>query len=55
MRIVNFEKDSVTGIAADSGSGWRGVTQRDSGFPGTVLELTVAATSSQKWRNATVT
>jgi 2-keto-4-pentenoate hydratase/2-oxohepta-3-ene-1,7-dioic acid hydratase in catechol pathway len=39
MRIVNFEKDGVAGIAADDGSGWRGLTQRDGGFPGTLPEL----------------
>ena len=39
MRIVNFEKDGVPGIAADDGSGWHGLTQRESGFPGTLPEL----------------
>src|SRR5882757_427398 len=39
MRIVHFEKESVPGIAADDGSGWHGLTQRDSGFPGTLPEL----------------
>ncbi|HEY2399205.1 MAG TPA: fumarylacetoacetate hydrolase family protein [Steroidobacteraceae bacterium] len=39
MRIVNFEKDGVPGIAADDGSGWRGLFQRDGGFPGTLPEL----------------
>src|SRR6266478_3844001 len=39
MRIVNFETRGVPGIAADEGSGWRGLTQRDSGFPGTLPEL----------------
>src|ERR1700723_290891 len=39
MRIVNFETHGVAGIAADEGSGWHGLTQRDSGFPGTLPEL----------------
>ena len=39
MRIVNFEKEGVPGIAADDGSGWRGLTKRESGFPGTLPEL----------------
>jgi len=39
MRIVNFETCGVPGIAADEGSGWHGLTQRDSGFPGTLPEL----------------
>jgi len=39
MRIVHFETDGVPGIAADEGSGWHGLTQRDSGFPGTLPEL----------------
>jgi acylpyruvate hydrolase len=39
MRIVHFEKGGVPGIAADEGSGWHGLTERDSGFPGTVPEL----------------
>jgi acylpyruvate hydrolase len=39
MRIVNFETRGVRGIAADEGSGWHGLTQRDSGFPGTLPEL----------------
>jgi acylpyruvate hydrolase len=39
MRIVNFETRGVPGIAADEGSGWHGLTQRDSGFPGTLPEL----------------
>ncbi|GLQ47947.1 5-oxopent-3-ene-1,2,5-tricarboxylate decarboxylase [Dyella lipolytica] len=39
MRIVHFEKGGVLGIAADSGSGWHGVTKRQSGFPGTLPEL----------------
>jgi acylpyruvate hydrolase len=39
MRIVHFEKEGVLGIAADDGSGWRGLTNRESGFPGTLPEL----------------
>ena len=39
MRIVHFETRGVRGIAADEGSGWHGLTQRDSGFPGTLPEL----------------
>src|SRR6202142_2478322 len=39
MRIVNFETRGLPGIAADEGSGWHGLTQPDSGFPGTLPEL----------------
>jgi acylpyruvate hydrolase len=39
MRIVNFEKGGVPGIAADNGSGWHGLTEREGGFPGTLPEL----------------
>src|ERR1700746_3687059 len=39
MRIVHFETNKVRGIASDEGSGWHGLTQRDSGFPGTLPEL----------------
>src|SRR6202046_37988 len=39
MRIVHFETRAVPGIAADEGSGWHGLTERDSGFPGTLPEL----------------
>jgi acylpyruvate hydrolase len=39
MRIANFEKEGVPGIAVDDGSGWHGLTKRDSGFPGTLPEL----------------
>jgi acylpyruvate hydrolase len=39
MRIVNFEKEGVPGIAADDGSDWHGLTERESGFPGTLPEL----------------
>src|ERR1700744_1420617 len=39
MRIVHFEKENAHGIAADDGSGWHGLTERESGFPGTLPEL----------------
>jgi acylpyruvate hydrolase len=39
MRIVHFETHGVPGIAADEGAGWRGLTQRDDQFPGTLPEL----------------
>jgi acylpyruvate hydrolase len=39
MRIVHFETGGTLGIAADDGSGWHGLTQRDGGFPGTLPEL----------------
>jgi acylpyruvate hydrolase len=39
MRMVHFEKGGVPGIAADDGSGWHGLMQRESGFPGTLPEL----------------
>jgi acylpyruvate hydrolase len=39
MRIANFETHGVPGLAADEGSGWHGLTQTDSGFPGTLPEL----------------
>ena len=39
MRIVHFETGGVPGIAADEGSGWHGLTQRERGFPGTLPEL----------------
>jgi acylpyruvate hydrolase len=39
MRIVHFETGGVPGIAADEGSGWHGITQRDREFPGTLPEL----------------
>jgi 2-keto-4-pentenoate hydratase/2-oxohepta-3-ene-1,7-dioic acid hydratase in catechol pathway len=44
MRIVHFETDGVPGIAADEGSGWHGLTQRDGGFPGTLPELIAQGT-----------
>src|ERR1700722_17122136 len=39
MRIVHFEKEGVRGIAADDGWGWHGLTEGESGFPGTLPEL----------------
>ena len=39
MRIVNFEMAGAPGIAANDGSGWHGLTARESGFPGTLPEL----------------
>jgi acylpyruvate hydrolase len=39
MRLAHFEKEGVPGIAADDGSGWRGLTKRESEFPGTLPEL----------------
>jgi acylpyruvate hydrolase len=39
MRIAHFETRGVQGIAADEGSGWHGLTQPDSGFPGTLPDL----------------
>ena len=39
MRIVHFEISGAHGIAANEGSGWHGLTQRDAGFPGTLPAL----------------
>ncbi len=39
MRIVHFEQEGVLGIAADDGSGWRGLTACESGFPGALPDL----------------
>jgi acylpyruvate hydrolase len=39
MRIVNLEREGVPGIAADDGSGWHGLTERERGFPGTLPHL----------------
>jgi acylpyruvate hydrolase len=41
MRIIHFETGSVRGIAADDGSGWHGLTERESGFPGILPDLIV--------------
>jgi 2-keto-4-pentenoate hydratase/2-oxohepta-3-ene-1,7-dioic acid hydratase in catechol pathway len=39
MRVLNFEKGGLAGIAADDGSGWRGLVDGESAFPGTLPEL----------------
>src|SRR5271169_5975195 len=39
MRIVHFQKEGVPGIAADDGSGWHGLMERENGFPATLPEL----------------
>ena len=39
MRIAHFETHGVPGIAADEGSGWHGLAQGDSEFPGILPEL----------------
>jgi 2-keto-4-pentenoate hydratase/2-oxohepta-3-ene-1,7-dioic acid hydratase in catechol pathway len=39
MRIVHFETGGVLGLAAEEGSGWHGLTERDGGFPGTLPAL----------------
>ncbi|HEY2052200.1 MAG TPA: fumarylacetoacetate hydrolase family protein [Caulobacteraceae bacterium] len=39
MRIVHFENAGVPGIAANDGSGWHGLTEDESGFPGVLSEL----------------
>ena len=39
MRVIHFETGGVPGIAANEGSGWHGLTQREGGFPGTLPEL----------------
>jgi acylpyruvate hydrolase len=44
VRIVHFEKASVRGIAADDGSGWHGVTESESGFPGALPDLIAQGT-----------
>jgi acylpyruvate hydrolase len=44
MRIIHFETGGVRGIAADDGSGWRGLTERESGFPGILPDLIVQGT-----------
>jgi acylpyruvate hydrolase len=41
MRIIHFETGGVRGIAADDGSGWHGLTERESGFPGILPDLIV--------------
>jgi 2-keto-4-pentenoate hydratase/2-oxohepta-3-ene-1,7-dioic acid hydratase in catechol pathway len=44
MRIVHFETRGISGIAAGEGSVWHGLTQHDSGFPGTLPELIALGT-----------
>jgi acylpyruvate hydrolase len=44
MRFIHFETHGVPGIAADEGSGWHGLAQPDSGFPGTLPELIAQGT-----------
>jgi 2-keto-4-pentenoate hydratase/2-oxohepta-3-ene-1,7-dioic acid hydratase in catechol pathway len=39
VRIVHFEKGDAAGIAANEGSGWHGLTERESGFPGALPDL----------------
>ena len=39
MRIAHIEKNGVPGIAADEGSGWHGLMERESGFPGALPDL----------------
>ena len=39
MRIVHFEQGGLLGIAADDGSGWRGLTAGETGFPGALPDL----------------
>jgi acylpyruvate hydrolase len=41
VRIVHFEKGGIFGIAANDGSGWHGLTERESGFPATLPQLIV--------------
>jgi acylpyruvate hydrolase len=39
MRIVQFEKGGVPGIAANDGAGWHGLTEHENGFPGALSDL----------------
>jgi acylpyruvate hydrolase len=39
MRILHFERGGVPGIAAQDGSSWHGLTERERGFPGTLPQL----------------
>jgi hypothetical protein len=55
MRIVHFEKEGAPGIAADDGSGWHGLTDRESGFPGTLPELIHSRLSGRSKRKASRT
>ena len=44
MRIAHFEQAGTPGIAADDGSGWHGLSETESGFPGTLPELITRGT-----------
>ena len=44
MRIVHFENEGLSGIAADDGRGWRGAMEHEAGFPGTLPELIAQGT-----------
>jgi acylpyruvate hydrolase len=44
MRVVHFEQAGATGIAADDGSGWHGLTERENGFPGALPALIAQGT-----------
>jgi 2-keto-4-pentenoate hydratase/2-oxohepta-3-ene-1,7-dioic acid hydratase in catechol pathway len=48
MRIVHFENGADRGIAADDGSGWRGLSERESGFPGVLPELIARGADLQR-------
>ena len=48
MRILNFEQGGSVGIAADGGSGWRGLTEGESGFPGALPELVAKGADLQR-------
>ncbi|HTB13839.1 MAG TPA: fumarylacetoacetate hydrolase family protein [Bryobacteraceae bacterium] len=39
MRFIHFETGETSGIATEEVSGWHGLKQGDSGFPGTLPEL----------------
>jgi acylpyruvate hydrolase len=39
MRWVNFAQAGVLGVAVDDGSGWHGLMENETGFPGTLPEL----------------
>ena len=44
MRVIHFKKGNVCGIAADDSSGWHGVTEDESGFPGALPDLIALGT-----------
>jgi 2-keto-4-pentenoate hydratase/2-oxohepta-3-ene-1,7-dioic acid hydratase in catechol pathway len=48
MRIVHFENGGDRGIAADDGSGWRGLSERESGFPGVLPDLITRGVDLQR-------